>query len=315
MRPESEGPQFPVHANLKYFFLSIKKGLGGENGILINSSREIERDGIEILQRDRMTKHGKFYCVGPMIPGEKADRQADDLLLQNKVTAWLDSEPFGSVVYVAMGSVVHLTEHQVTQIGMALQSLGNPFILSLPEPLQRFLPSELEGAIKSQFEGTNSQGLVLRWSPQKTILAHPSVQLFVSHCGWNSVIESVYFGKPVIGWPFFADQLGNALFLKRIGLGISLYAIESSGVAGGEKKQITAEDIIQAVHKIGASSDLNDNSSFTGAAQKWSGKLKATIAPGGSLEAELRKLMEDCTKRKVHSPKTNAYRTRPLGLH
>lgn len=307
VRPESEGPQFPINPHFKKTFLSIKNSLGAEKGILINSCVELEQDSLMILQRDHIKSRERFYCVGPMIPCEKAERKPDELLSEERISSWLDRSPPGSVIYVSFGSLAQPSEDDVTEISDALKRLGKSFILSLAEPLHRFLSADLHAAISSQLEDTNSQGLVLKWAPQKTILAHPSVQLFVSHCGWNSTLESIFFGKPVVGWPFFADQLEDALILERIGMGVSLVTVESSGVARGEKKKVTAEQIIDAVNKIEGSSHLGISSGFAGAAQQWSSKLKAAIAPGGTSEAELWRLLEDCER--IAAPTTNPNNT------
>lgn len=178
----------------------------------------------------------------------------------------------------------------------SLEYLQKPFILSLQSTLRQFLPAKLEAAIESQFEDADRRGLILKWAPQKTILAHLSVQMFVSHCGWISTIESIYYGKPVVGWPAFADQLENSLLLEKIGMGISLHTIESSGVAGGPKERMSADQIVDAANKIGASGGGRAMSTFAEAAQIWSSKLKAAIAPGGTSEAALRSLVENCTK-------------------
>ncbi len=60
--------------------------------------------------------------------------------------------------------------------------------------------------------------LVLEWTPQRAILAHPSISFFFSHGGWNSLLESMLNGKAVLVWPFFADQFDNAQQLIDMGL-------------------------------------------------------------------------------------------------
>lgn len=295
--PESEGrSQIPVHPDYKKFILSVKEHLGTEKGILINSCLDIDQGGIQSMQKDQMTAHGRFYCIGPMIPCEKAEQEPEEQLLQELVTAWLDRKPPASVMYLSPGAFVLPTEEQLNEVTKALKILGKPFILSLPEILHKALPPEMRSVIASQFDGTDSHGLVLKWAPQKTILGHPAVQMFGSHCGWNSVIESIYFGKPVFGWPVFSTHLANALYLEKIGMGVSLVSVESAGLAGGTKKKVTAEDFIGAVRSIEDSSTLDGSGSITATAQLWSGKLKAAIAPNGSSNAELGRLVADCTR-------------------
>lgn len=78
--------------------------------------------------------------------------------------------------------------------------------------------------------------LNLKWAPQTAILGRTAVLLLISHCGWNSTVESMLFGKPVVGWPLFADQLANSVFLERTGMGESLVTMGEAGLFGGTKK-------------------------------------------------------------------------------
>nr|ATN96017.1 UDP-glucuronosyl transferase 343B2 [Aphis gossypii] len=57
------------------------------------------------------------------------------------------------------------------------------------------------------------------WLPQNDILAHSNVKLFITHGGLHSIEEAVYYGKPVIGIPFFADQRSNMKVVEKNGYG------------------------------------------------------------------------------------------------
>ena len=84
--------------------------------------------------------------------------------------------------------------------------------------------------------------LILPWAPQKPILSHSAVRIFISHVGWNSTIESLFSGKPVIGWPLFGDQYQNAAWLEEIGMGVTLPRNPDSNV--------TDQDIVDAVVEV-----------------------------------------------------------------
>ncbi len=113
------------------------------------------------------------------------------------------------MIYVAFGSWARLQAKQLLQISRAL--MPYPFIWSLQAKWQAFV--SVSGI-------DNQRHLLLDWTPQRFILSHPAVRLFISHGGWNSVIESMLVGKPSLVWPLFSDQLSNGYRLEHeFGLG------------------------------------------------------------------------------------------------
>lgn len=106
------------------------------------------------------------------------------------------------------------------------------------------------------------------------ILRHPAVQVFVSHCGWNSTIESLFAGIPVVGWPCFGDQLGNSLWLEKIGVAVSLVPAEAAD-PHFKRQKVTAENVAEAVRVVDGSQSIQE------AAHSWGVKLKAAVGPGG----------------------------------
>lgn len=118
----------------------------------------------------------------------------------------------------------------------------------------------------------------------QVILTHPAVQVFISHCGWNSTIESLFAGKPVVGWPCFADQLGNSLWLEQNGLGVSLVPAEAAD-PHFKREKVTAENVAEAVRVI------DESKSIQAAAHSWGVKLKAAVGPRGSSTLDLQKFL------------------------
>ncbi|KAL2343860.1 hypothetical protein Fmac_005145 [Flemingia macrophylla] len=113
--------------------------------------------------------------------------------------SWLDSKSSKSVVYVCFGTIVAPPQHELAAVAEALEQSGFPFLWPLKEDLRRLLPSGF-------VERTNTRGKIVPWAPQTRVLAHDSLGVFVTHCGANSVSESVSSGVPMICRPFFADQ-------------------------------------------------------------------------------------------------------------
>lgn len=123
---------------------------------------------------------------------------------------WLDKQPDASVVFVSFGSVAVLSIPQIHEIALGLEASGQRFLLALRVPPnpdnQPLLPELFE-------ERTQERGVVLwGWAPQLWILSHPSLAGFVSHCGWNSSLESICRGVPLLTWPIQAEQAMNARY-------------------------------------------------------------------------------------------------------
>ncbi|TXG61014.1 hypothetical protein EZV62_012377 [Acer yangbiense] len=115
---------------------------------------------------------------------------------------WLDQHPTSSVTYISFGSVITPPPHELKALAEALEECEFPFLWSFRGNVEEMLP---EGFL----ERTKEKGLIVPWVPQLKVLAHPSVGVFVTHCGWNSVNESIIGGVPMICRAFFGEQKLN----------------------------------------------------------------------------------------------------------
>jgi len=123
--------------------------------------------------------------------------------------SWLDSNSSRSVAYVSFGTVVTPPPHEIVAVAEALEESEFPFVWSLKENITCLLP---EGFV----ERTRMRGRVVPWVPQTQLLAHDSVGVFVTHCGSNSVTESLSGGVPMICRPFFGDQMVGARVIEDV---------------------------------------------------------------------------------------------------
>nr|GMC76968.1 anthocyanidin 3-O-glucosyltransferase 2-like [Ipomoea batatas] len=198
----------------KYIVLMVQhcgRMMRRTKGILINTFLELEAHAIESLS------DGNFplvYPVGPLI--NRRGSGGDD----EEVNRWLDEQPPSSVVFLCFGSYGSFSADQVKEIAAALERGGWRFLWSLRRPKVKGefgAPGDYsdpkEILPETFLERTEARGKVIGWAPQMMVLSHPSIGGFVSHCGWNSILESVWCGVPVAAWPMYAEQQINAFEL------------------------------------------------------------------------------------------------------
>ncbi|GLT79745.1 hypothetical protein SLA2020_512220 [Shorea laevis] len=187
------------------------------DGIMVNSFKDLETGAIKALQEKEPGKP-PVYPVGPLVnmdPSTKADEAG--------CLTWLDRQPHGSVLYVSFGSGGTLPYNQIVELALGLEMSAQRFLWVVRSPNEvanstffsvnseknpfDFLP-------KGFLERTKGRGLVVSsWAPQAQVLSHSSTGGFLTHCGWNSTLESVVNGVPLITWPLYAEQKMNAVML------------------------------------------------------------------------------------------------------
>ncbi|KAI3938424.1 hypothetical protein MKW98_015323 [Papaver atlanticum] len=156
-------------------------------GILLNSFEDLEPGPIKAMN-GKEWDNPPVYPIGPLIRTGVSDDRSD----QSGCLNWLDNQPLGSVLFISFGSHGHKSSY------LNSQSVWDPF---------EFLP---EGFL----DRTKRSGFVVSsWAPQVQILSHRSTGGFLTHCGWNSTLESIIHGVPLIAWPLFAEQKMNAVML------------------------------------------------------------------------------------------------------
>nr|GMC89677.1 7-deoxyloganetin glucosyltransferase-like [Ipomoea batatas] len=159
---------------------------------------------------DQLPDHGTLKFLG-------ANLWKEDL----SCLQWLDSKPPSSVVYVNFGSVTVITHKQLMEFAWGLAKSEQNFVWVIRSD---GVMGESCAALPGEFyEETEGRGIVLRWCPQERVLKHRSTGAFLTHCGWNSMIESISSGVPMICWPFFADQHINCrLACAEWGVGVEI---------------------------------------------------------------------------------------------
>ncbi|XP_054791271.1 flavonol 3-O-glucosyltransferase UGT89B1-like [Prosopis cineraria] len=195
-------------------------------GVVFNTFSDLERVYLNHMKAD--LGHDRVWAVGPVLPPKydddegSADRGGSSSVPCDEVMTWLDSRPACSVIYVCFGSRTVLTSRQMEVLTTALEVSGVQFILSVRGPDERHVGQDV-GVIPEEFENrVRGRGLVIKgWSPQLAILGHGAVGSFLTHCGWNSVLEALIAGVVMVTWPMGADQYTNAkLIVDEMGAGL-----------------------------------------------------------------------------------------------
>ncbi|KAL9246017.1 hypothetical protein vseg_019601 [Gypsophila vaccaria] len=231
-------------------------------GILVNTYVELEPLVMHALWED----HGsqgipRVFPVGPtLVLGDKGRGGPDSGEEKNEVIQWLDGQPESSVVFLCFGSCGCFDEEQVKEIANGLDRSGYRFLWALRlfprEGAQRTTLNEKESFLEVLPEGfierTAHKGKVIGWVPQVEVLAHPATGGFVSHCGWNSTLESMWFGVPMATWPLGAEQQLTAFQLvKEARLAVEIrmdYNVDWP--AGKGNFIVTTEEIEKGVKKL-----------------------------------------------------------------
>lgn len=198
-------------------------------GTLLNTFYDLEPEFIEHMRKNGC---GRVWSVGPLLPdgvlqdsnckrysAQVASRRKETEGAEGDCLLWLDSHPPSSVLYISFGTLARISCSQTQELALGLETSGHPFIWAVRPPADQvadassdFLPEGFEKRMNEK-----KQGLLIRgWAPQLLILSHPSIGGFLSHCGWNSIVESISQGVPIIGWPMAADQFYNSKLLEEV---------------------------------------------------------------------------------------------------
>ncbi|KAL2492765.1 UDP-glycosyltransferase 71B7 [Abeliophyllum distichum] len=228
-------------------FLDHARGYRKAKAIIVNTFEDLESYALSSFS----TAYGRsmvppVYSVGSILNRTPHPKDTDDSIMK-----WLDEQSAGSVVFLCFGSQGGLSADQVKELAGGLERSGCRFLWSLRRLSEKGkkaeFPSEYSdfGPVLPEafLVRTAGVGKVVGWVPQVRVLSHPAVGGFVSHCGWNSVLESIWCGVPIGTWPLHAEQKMNAFQLvKELGLGVE--------ICWDDEPIVTAEEIERGLRKL-----------------------------------------------------------------
>ncbi|XP_031119331.1 UDP-glycosyltransferase 74G1-like isoform X1 [Ipomoea triloba] len=262
--PESSYP-FALEMLMNQF-CNIQKA----DWILVNTFYELERQVI-----DWMRKLWVVGAIGPTVPSKYLDNRLPDdkeygLSVFKPMTEvcmkWLDDRQDGSVVYVSFGSMVHLQEEQMEELAWALRRSNRPFLW--------VVRSEEANKLPKNFLEEKTRGLVVSWCPQLQVLAHSAVGCFLTHCGWNSTLEAISLGVPMIAIPQWSDQATNSkLVMDKWKTGVRAKTDEN-GV-------VKREEIEECIGRVMEEEEMRANT------RKWKQVCKEAMEEGGTSDRDI----------------------------
>ncbi|KAI8004451.1 hypothetical protein LOK49_LG08G02237 [Camellia lanceoleosa] len=249
--------------------------------VLVNTFDALEPEALKAIQKYNL------IGIGPLIPSAFLDGKdpsdtsfGGDLFHKSgNYIEWLSSKPESSVIYVSFGSLLVLPKPQMEEIARGLLQSNRPFLWVI-----RSEEEEKEEDRLSCIEEVKQQGMIVPWCSQVEVLSHPSLGCFVTHCGWNSTLESLASGVPVVAYPHWTDQGTNAKLIEdEWKTGVRVKANEEGIVEGDEIKRCV-EMVMEDGEK---GEEMRSN------AKKWKDLAREAVKEGGSSNKNLMAFVEE----------------------
>ncbi|RVW67418.1 Crocetin glucosyltransferase, chloroplastic [Vitis vinifera] len=251
--------------------------------MLVNTFDALEAEALRAV--DKVEVMG----IGPLVPyafldaKDPSDTSFGGDILQDPSDCidWLNSKPKSSVVYVSFGTLCVLSKQQMEKIARALLHSGRPFLWVI-----RSAPGngEVEEEKLSCREELEEKRMIVAWCPQLDVLSHPSLGCFITHCGWNSTLECLASGVPVVAFPQWTDQGTNAKLIEDLWkTGVRVTANEEGIVESEEIKRCL--EVVMGRGERGE--ELRRN------AGKWKDLAREAVKDGGSSDYNLKVFLDE----------------------
>ncbi|KAF8030073.1 hypothetical protein BT93_E2485 [Corymbia citriodora subsp. variegata] len=221
-------------------FDNMVKVIKSSPGVIFNTFEELEHPALTSV---REVLPVPDFVIGPF-PKCCVTSSSSSLLAEDRsCISWLDKQPLKSVIYVSFGSVAVVSEAEILEIALGLADSEQPF-LWVVRPRSVRDPEWLQKSPSHFLEALERRGKMVKWAPQMEVLAHPAVGAFWTHNGWNSTLESISEGVPMLCMPCFADQGVNARYVSdvwRVGLHLN-GGLERENIARAIKRLLVERE-------------------------------------------------------------------------
>ncbi|VVB13378.1 unnamed protein product [Arabis nemorensis] len=235
------------------------------SGLIFMSCEELEKDSLSIANEIFKVP---IFAVGPFHGYFSAS--SSSLFAQDETCVpWLDNQEDKSVIYVSLGSVVNISESEFLEIAYGLNNSKQPFLWVVRPGLVRGA-EWIELLTEELVNSLGEKGKIVKWAPQQDVLAHRAIGGFLTHNGWNSTLESICEGVPMICLPGGWDQMLNSRFVSdiwKVGIhlegridrneiekAVKMLMVESEGETIRERMNVLKDEIARSVKHGGSSS-------------------------------------------------------------
>ena len=263
-------------------FLDRPRRFRETKGILVNTFTELESRAINSFGNGTTPP---VYPVGPLLNLKHDQNRELDVI------HWLDDQPPSSVVFLCFGSLGAFNKGQIMEIANGLENSGFRFVWTLrgPPPKDDIASSDYtdfdEVLPKGFLNRTFGVGKIIGWAPQMDILSHHAIGGFISHCGWNSILESIWYGVPIATWPMDAEQQLNAFqMVRELGIAIEIKLDNKKNVSD----LVNAQEVESKIKSL-----MDSSSDVKRKGKEMREKCVQALMKGGSSNNYLQCLIED----------------------
>nr|GMD26378.1 7-deoxyloganetic acid glucosyltransferase-like [Ipomoea batatas] len=256
------------------FFLEVSHNIAKSKHHIINTFQELEEPILHLMS----AMMSNVYAVEPLHEFLAANGGSSNVIMSDDDNTkscldWLDNQPLKSVLYGSFGTVTMVSRETLVEFWHGLVNSGQRFLWSLTSNLVTGgeIPAEI-------LTGFREKTCVVEWAPQRKVLDHSAVGGFLTHCGWNSTLESIVAGVPMIAWPICGDQQVNS------------WCVAEAWKVGLEMKDTCHRVIIEKMVRE-VMEERKDE--FLERAQHYSKMAKQSVRQGGSSYSNLERLLED----------------------
>lgn len=254
--------------------------------LLFNSFNQLES---EVLKA--MGELQSIRTIGPAVPSMYLDNRIEDdkehslnMFKPSEIdyNQWLNSKEAGSVLYVSFGSIAQLGEEQMEELTAGIKQSNKHFLWVVREKERSKLPDGFA-------EEVRNRGLLLPWCSQLEVLAHEAVGCFLTHCGWNSTMEALSLGVPMVAMPHIWDQFTNAKFIEDVWeLGTRVKKDEMGIVRRGELESRIREVM-----------DGERRETIRANATRWRKSAMEAVDAGGSSDMNIEEVVASITRERA----------------
>ncbi|KAH6798832.1 hypothetical protein C2S51_035316 [Perilla frutescens var. frutescens] len=293
----------PGKMELTDFRLKVKETESQAYGVVINTFEEMENRYVDEYRK--VITGGMVWCIGPLSLSSNVNDGLDrgknqapsniDDHDHDQCLRWLENRKFESVVYACFGSLSRLSPAQFIELALGLEESRHPFIVVVKVGGAETAEIERWIADEGIEERCRERGLFIRgWAPQVLILSHPAVGAFLTHCGWNSTLEGICAGVPMITWPMFAEQFFNEKLVVQIlemGVGVGAKGVTHLGEEEKAEYMVMRDGIREAVRRV--MDEREDGCERRKRAQRLGETARRSVEEGGSSFLNITRLIQD----------------------